>query len=109
MTRMWSEKLQGIDPSPVELALLSGDDGLSWIRRHRAAGVDDLYAVWRKERQPLPWQVPVNVRMAPSPEGEWGTRRWERDGYLRLVQERNKRVEEELKKIHPCDDTGGSR
>ena len=100
IVRLWSQQLQGIDPSPVELALLSGDDGMWWIRRHRAAGVDDLYAVWRREQQPLPWRVPVNVRMAPSPEGEWGRRRYEPGSPMPFLQDRERRVERAMGKLY---------
>jgi hypothetical protein len=101
LARLWTEQLLGMQPSPVELALLSGEDGLWWIRRHRFAGVDDLYAAWRREMRPLSGLVPLNLRRAPSPEGEWGSRRWEPAGYLKLLQEREKKIEDELKKLTP--------
>ena len=97
LARLQEERLRGIEPAPVDLALLSGHVGDHWVRRHRYAGVDDLYSAWRREVRPLPWGgVPVNVRMKPAVDSEWESRKFDRSSWQRFFQEREKRVEQKL-------------
>jgi len=100
VARLQQERLRGIEPAPVDLALLSGSTGEYWIRRHRYAGVDDLYAPWRREPRPLPWGgVPVNVRMKPAVDSTWESVKFDRSKLLQYVQEREKKVERKLAEL----------
>ena len=100
LTRLQQERVRGIEPSAVDLALLAGYTGTYWIRRHRLAGVDDLYSAWKREPRPLPWGgVPVNVRMKPAVDSEWESRKFDRSSWLQFVQEREKRVEKKLMEL----------
>lgn len=97
LTRLQQERLRGIEPAPVDLALLAGNIGEYWIRRHRYAGVEDLYHAWTREPRPLPWGgVPVNVRRKPAVDSEWESVKFDRSKWLQFVREREKRVEQKL-------------
>ena len=95
--RLQRDGRRGVEPSAVELALLSGEMGMYWIRRHRYAGVDDLYSAWRREVRPLPWGgVAVNVRRRPAADSEWESRRWDETELLQWLQMKEKQVEEKM-------------
>ena len=97
IARLQRARLRGIEPAPVDLALLAGCTGEYWTRRHRFAGVDDLYIPWRREPRPLPWGgVPLNVRRKPAVDSEWETVKFDPARWVDFVKAREKRVERKL-------------
>ena len=88
LARLQRDRARGIEPSPVDLALIGGDEGTYWIRRHRYAGVDDLYSAWRREVRPLPCGgVPLNLRRTPAIDSTWATQHLDDSGYDWLKDE----------------------
>ena len=104
LARLQQERLRGIEPAPVDLALLAGHTGEWWIRRHRYAGVDELYRPWRREARPLPWLVPVNVRRKPAVDSEWESWRWSGLSWAQFFRMRDKSVEQKLVELKQARD-----